>query len=97
MFVFLKIQYKDAGTTKTKYILIVTYNANTCYKYIWNEVRNMYKTECCGDKCVHSNMILYKYAFDIALEGKYIKDTIRYWKLIHSKPNTQSTNCNCNG
>lgn len=103
-FVFLEA---DPGNTdmsgwtdaeKQTMVVGIIFSKNELQKNVFSQIKNVACQDRCNTTCQDVLPILWYKAFQLSGSGDLIKDSIKYWNLIHQSNNNVTTNnCSCNG
>lgn len=102
-FVFLEA---DPGNTdvsgwtdaeKQSTVVGIIFSKVELQKTVFNQIKNVACQDKCNTTCQDVLPILWYKAFQLSGTGDLVKDSIKYWKLIHNNNITTTNNCSCNG
>lgn len=102
-FVFLEA---DAGDTdvsgwtdqeKQSTIVGIIFSKTELQKIVFKQIKDVACQDRCNTTCHDVLPILWYKAFQLSGTGDLVKDSIKYWKLIHNTEISTSNNCSCNG
>lgn len=103
-FVFLEA---DAGSTdvsgwtdaeKQSTVVGIIFSKVELQKTVFNQIKNVACQDKCNTTCQDVLPILWYKAFQLSGTGDLVKDSIKYWNLIHNTNiSVTSNNCSCNG
>lgn len=102
-FVFLEA---DAGNTdmsgwtyaeKQSIVVGIIFSKTELQKMVFSQIKNVTCQDKCNTTCKDVMPILWYKAFQLSGTGDLVKDSIKYWKLIHNTDISTSNNCSCNG
>lgn len=102
-FVFLEA---DAGSTdvsgwtdaeKQSTVVGIIFSKVELQKTVFSQIKNVACQDKCNTTCKDVMPILWYKAFQLSGTGDLVKDSIKYWKLIHNTEISTSNNCSCNG
>lgn len=102
-FVFLEA---DAGNTdvsgwtdaeKQSIVVGIIFSKVELQKTVFSQIKNVACQDRCNTTCQDVLPVLWYKAFQLSGTGDLVKDSIKYWKLIHNTEISTSNNCSCNG
>lgn len=102
-FVFLEA---DAGNTdvsgwtdqeKQSTIVGIIFSKTELQKNVFKQIKDIACQDRCNTTCHDVLPILWYKAFQLSGTGDLVKDSIKYWKLIHNTNSITTNNCSCNG